>query len=117
MKARILTLAFVAVTSLASGCYWCHSSCCHPCLGWRLHNWCHPCAPVCSSPVPSVGPVVGPVVGPGCGGCCDGGGPTITQPAGYPPVIGQPIPLPGPTVVPSSVLPNPMPVPKNGNGN
>jgi hypothetical protein len=28
----------------------------------------------------------------------------------YPPVIGQPIPLPGPTVIPSSELPNPMPV-------
>lgn len=75
------------------------------------------------------GPVVGPVVGAppchGCGGTVVPGAPVgysgkpgdvvpITgAPMGYPP-IGYPMPItPGPTVVPSYELPNPMPVPKN----
>jgi hypothetical protein len=45
---------------------------------------------------------------------CIGGGATIAQPVGFPPVIGQPTPLPGPTVIPSSELPNPMPVKPSG---
>jgi hypothetical protein len=76
------------------------------------------------------GPVVGPAVSsPPCHGC--GGGttsgvpttfngkpgdlvPVTNPPTGYPPIVGYPMPItPGPTVIPSSELPAPMPVPKN----
>lgn len=82
---------------------------------------------------PAVGPMVGPVaMNPPCHGC--GGGPVVsglpvgfagqpgaaipltTTPAGGYPPIGYPMPItPGPTVIPSHELPNPMPVPKSGN--
>jgi hypothetical protein len=51
-------------------------------------------------------------VAPGCPTCITGGplgGPIMTQPVAYPPVIGNPIPLPGPTITPELHMPNPMP--------
>jgi hypothetical protein len=87
-------------------------------------------------PTGSTGPTVGPVVTkPACHGC-NGGTPSFgpgegipVTPTGYPatgypatgypsigyPSIGPVTPIaPGPTVVPSYELPNPMPVPKPG---
>lgn len=36
--------------------------------------------------------------------------PIAYAPAGYAPAIGNPVPIPGPSVIPSTQLPNPMPV-------
>lgn len=134
MKSRAIWSALVvSVVSLTSGCH-CFHNCFHntfPNVGWRFHQHgcggCMPaCAPACSAPV-VVGS--GPVVpgGPACHGCASGElPPTVTHqpagyqpagypPVGYPPVIGHPMPLPGPTVIPSNELPTPMPVKKGGN--
>jgi hypothetical protein len=113
MKFRAICLGLVALVSLTSGCLYSR----HPCWGFRLHP-CQTggnCAPVCSSPIHH--PILHRLshLGPDCPTCI-GGGATIHQPVGYPsmgypPVIGQPIPIPGgPTVIPSNQLPNPMPV-------
>jgi hypothetical protein len=116
MKFRAICLGLAALVSLTSGCLPYHN---HPCWGFRLHpcqnggGACGACAPVCSSPIHH--PILHKFKdgGAGCSTCI--GGSTITQPAGYPmmtypPVIGQPTPLPGPTIIPSNQLPNPMPV-------
>jgi hypothetical protein len=74
----------------------------------------------------------GPAVSPPCHGCASGGAPAlpgmpvayggvpgeyVVPPTAMTPSIGSPLPLaPGPKVVPSHELPNPMPVPKAGTG-
>jgi hypothetical protein len=140
MKSRLLCLGLLATVSqlFATGCFhpiqrWRAN---HPC------GTCRPCG-VCAEKHPLLHPVhtrramigdpvgpVGPVMAsPPCHGCSSGmvapgvpvgfGGnpgtvvPITAPPAGYPP-IGYPMPItPGPTVVPSSDVPNPMPVPKS----
>lgn len=117
MKFRAICLGLAALVFATSGCLPYRQ---HPCWGFRLHpcqtggGACGTCAPVCSSPIHH--PILHRMadIGPGCSTCV-GGGTMITQPVGYPsmgypPVIGQPVPLPGPTVIPSNQLPNPMPV-------
>ena len=116
MKYRAICLGLVALVSLTSGCLPYHR---HPCWGFRLRPCqtggnCAPCEPAWSSPIHH--PIKHRLahVGHGCPTCI-GGGAMINQPLGqpstsYPPVIGQPVPLPGQTVIPSHELPNPMPV-------
>lgn len=137
MKSRALWYALVAVSlSMTTGCH-CFR-CCFPNLGWRLHDdhgvfqghhgasGCAPaCGPVCAPayrpPVIVPAPVgygpVGPVgMAPDCPGCVGGVYPVSVgpTPVAYPPVIGNPMPLPGATVVPNE-LHNPAPVKPNGN--
>jgi hypothetical protein len=113
MKLRVICLGLVALVSLTSGCLPYHR---HPCWGFRLR----PCqtggncavgAPAWSSPIHH--PILHKRLHADCP-VCIGGGATIAQPVGFPPVIGQPTPLPGPKVIPSSELPNPMPVKPSG---
>jgi len=140
MKSRLGLYALVTgVLSLASGCHCLRE--CFPYLGWRLHHGC--CGPVCPdrvctppvcpapgcftpvyrpvTPVTVVpsGPAVpsGPVV-PDCPTCFGGDSPGVSPPGPYPPVIGTPMPLPNPAVVPPSHnapdgtnLPAPTPAP------
>jgi hypothetical protein len=116
MKLRVICLGIVALVSMTSGCLPYHN---HPCWGFRLHPCqtggnCAPCAPAWSSPIHHpIGHKLSHV-GLGCPTCIGGGAmisPAISGPSViYPPVIGQPTPLPGPTVIPSHDLPNPMPV-------
>jgi hypothetical protein len=122
MKFRAICLGLVALVFTTSGCLPYHN---HPCWGFRLHpcstgggGGCGVCAPVCSSPIHH--PILHKfsVGAPGCSTCV-GGGPIITQPISYPigtnpPVIGQPNPLQGPSIIPSRELPNPMPVKQSG---
>ncbi len=120
MKFRAICFGLVALVSLTSGCLY-HR---HPCWGFRLHpcqtgGGCGTCAPVCSSPIhhPILHHKIASV-GSGCPSCI-GGGAMINQPVGYPsmaypPIIGNPSPLPGPTIIPSHDLPNPMPVKPSG---
>jgi hypothetical protein len=115
LHSRAFLFRLIATVSLTSGC-----ACCdNPCWGWRFHPF-HPCCggcPAYSSPVSA--PVVyrPPTVvssGSDCPGC--GGGVVIHQPAApggypgmaYPPIIGNPMPLPG---APNhELIPSPMPV-------
>ncbi len=134
MNNRLLCLGLVAVVSqlFATGC------CMHPVARWRANHPCTSCGPV-AHPVlhpiqtrraiigePVGGTVIGPMAPP-CHGCGTPGGPVgysgpiyggvpVTPIGGYPP-IGNPIPItPGPTVVPGgTLLPQPMPLPKQGN--
>ena len=118
MKFRAISLGLAALVSIASGCMpYRH----HPCWGFRLHPCATgggQCAPAGSSPIHH--PIKHRLahVGHGCPTCI-GGGAMINQPIGlpttsYPPVIGNPVPLPGPTVIPSNQLPSPMPVKQSG---
>jgi hypothetical protein len=115
MKSRFFCFALVVgVLSLTSGCH-CFR-CMFPNAGWRFQSgwWGHhhrgpgPCCPPCNTCAPN-GPIAfrPPVVVPGSGGVSvPGGYPTIT----YPPIIGDPMPIPGGTgVIPDSRLPSPMP--------
>ncbi len=115
MKSRAFVCAlFAGVVSLASGCCCLHN--CFPNVGWRLHQGC--CTPACSSP-----PVCAPcgfrppmVVsgGPDCPSCAHGGMGTNTPigypPVAYPPIIGNPQPIPGASIAPGGELHAPMPV-------
>jgi hypothetical protein len=90
-----------------------------PNAGWRFQTgwWGHHhngggggvCCPPCGPAAPIA--YRPPVVVPGDVGCNGGvsvpaGYPTIT----YPPIIGNPMPIPGGTgVIPDNKLPNPMP--------
>lgn len=131
MKARALLFALaVGVVSMTSGCR-CFR-CCFPNAGWRLHDgeglFSHCGAsgwggPACCAPVGAPGPayrppvvVSGPVAGgpvvpnPDCPGCAGGVEypPGFPQPVAYPPIIGNPMPLPG--AKGPNELHNPMPV-------
>lgn len=123
MTTRSLVPVLIAgVVAAASGCHWFHR--CFPCLSWRLHHWHHHHAPAIYDPVYAVPACPGPgycpvpvyrpaglspvvpltpqVICPDCGP--EGGqgpAPTVLPPTGYAPVIGQPMPLPMPKVVPS----------------
>ena len=123
MKFRAICFGLVALVSTTSGCLPYHN---HPCWGFRLHpcatggacGACAPCAPVCSSPIHH--PILHKLadLGPGCP-TCTGETPVMSAPAGYPtmsfpPIIGQPSPLPAPRVVPPGETPNPMPTTKPG---
>lgn len=139
MKSRMAWYALiVGVTSLTQGCYWFRSH--FPNVGWRLQHCGPTCGPVCGPPCGPVCPPVcsspvsipvmhrPPVVvpgGPDCVGCNGGAPPGVGhQPAGYPsfpypqggypPVIGNPMPLPGAAVTPPNQLHSPMAVPKGG---
>jgi hypothetical protein len=145
MNKRLFSLGLLAVLTqvFATGCWCCHPVARwrenHPC-GFHSHS--HPLlhpfqtrraaiadaqggGPVgASAPVAYGGPMISPPCH-GCGGAAPGfpvsysGAPgeyVISSPAGGP-SIGTPMPLtPGPKVVPSYELPNPMPLPKNGTG-
>jgi hypothetical protein len=131
MKTRLLLFALISVVSLTSGC----ACCSNPCWGWRFHP-CSSCghgghgaqtvpvsAPVVYRPVTVV-----PSGGPDCAGC--GGGPMVppamaypvppaggipsfSGPATYPPMIGNPMPLPGANMGPAELhAPTPS---KSGN--
>jgi hypothetical protein len=108
MKFRAICFGLVALVSMTSGCLYMR----HPCWGFRFHP-CQTggmCAPACSSPIHrpllhhhkfSHGAI-------GCPTCA--GGPSGAFPAmAYPPIIGNPMQLPAPKVVPSGDMPNPMP--------
>lgn len=118
MKFRAILFASAAgLLCSTSGCCFLHN--CFPNLGWRFHQGC--CAPACPAPCGPVG-YRPPTVVPDCPGC--GPGPTVPvpgvyPPAGYPPVIGKPMPLPGQPGAPGTELHQPMPVPgkTGGNGN
>jgi hypothetical protein len=122
-RAFVFTL-IVGVVSMTSGCH-CFR-CMFPNAGWRFHEgwWGHGgCAP-CGTCGPATGPIAyrPPVVVPnhdcvGCNGAVPGMGPGTGYPTiTYPPIIGNPVPIPGgPSVIPSSELPAPMPNKKNGN--
>lgn len=144
MKKRFLTLGVVAVLTqvFATGCWCCHPiarwRANHPCgIHSHYHPLLHPLqtrraaiaeglAGGSAGPVGAVGPVV---MNPPCHGCA-GGAPGIPvsyggapgeffapAPTAGGPSIGYPMPLtPGPKVVPSYELPNPMPLPKTGTG-
>jgi hypothetical protein len=118
MKTRAFVFAFVVgIVSMTSGCH-CFR-CMFPNAGWRFHegwwrhgNGCGTCAPA-SAPIAFRPHAGGPVV-PDCVGCNGGvshaGVPVGYPPIAYPPVIGNPVPIPGgPSVIPSSELPAPMP--------
>ncbi|AMV30108.1 hypothetical protein VT84_37290 [Gemmata sp. SH-PL17] len=135
MRKRLVYLGLVAAVAqiCSTGCL------VHPVARWRANHPCIGCDPQyrpllhpiqtrramlgIGEPIGPAGPVVGPVVGPvsppchGCGASPVVSGPPIEgvpiTPTGYP-TIGYPIPItPGPTVIPSNQLPNPMPVPKS----
>lgn len=143
MKKRFLTLGVVAVLTqvFATGC-WCF----HPVARWRanhpcgFHSHAHPllhplqtrraaiAEGLAGGSVGGAGYDGAVVMNPPCHGCA-GGVPGVPVNYGVPgeffaptttagaPTIGYPMPLtPGPTVVPSHELPNPMPLPKNGTG-
>lgn len=113
MKTRAFWYSLVVgVVSLTSGCCCFHD--CFPNLGWRFHQGCQPCAPSCApcSPCGSFRPPMVVGGGPDCPGCAMGA--PVTQPAGYPPVIGKPMPIPGASIVPELHPPAPVtPAPKN----
>jgi hypothetical protein len=124
MKSRVIVFGLAAaLMSTTSGCYCLHQ--CFPNLGWRFHQCCPTPAPcgTCAPCGPCCGPVGyhPPMVVPDCPGCA--GGPTVPQPAGfppvaYPPVIGNPMPLPGQPGVTGTELHQPTQVPsKMGGGN
>lgn len=109
MKSRAFCFGLVALACMSSGCLYRN----HPCFGFRLH----PCQtpgcgapacgiPACSSPIT----VSRPILHPGCSSCAGGGAmvapPIGYPPAGYAPLIGNAVPIPGPGLVP---YPNPMP--------
>ena len=121
MKARVFCCALVVgVLSMTSGCH-CFRAV-FPNAGWRFQTgwWghhkngngngvcCPPCGP--AAPIAFRPPVVVPGEGDGIG--CNGG---VSVPAGYPtisypPIIGNPMPIPGGTgVIPNNQLPAPMP--------
>ncbi|MBP3958826.1 hypothetical protein J8F10_26570 [Gemmata sp. G18] len=130
MRKRLVYLGLLAAVSqlFATGCLY------HPVARWRANHPCLTCGPAAhpllhpiqtrraliGEPVGAVGPIVGPVVGgpvsPPCHGC--GSAPSFSgipvdgipvTPTGYP-TIGYPTPLtPGPMVVPSNQLHQPMP--------
>jgi hypothetical protein len=115
MKFRMICLGIVALVLTASGCLP-YSR--HPCWGFRFHpcqnrgnGMCDPCAPAGSSPIHH--PLLHRHkmrIASDCSACIGGavaGMPTMS----YPTVIGQPTPLHGPTVIPSSDLPMPNPMP------
>jgi len=119
MKFRAFCFGLLALVSLTPGCLpYRH----HPCWGFRLHpcSTGGQCESACSSHIGHHRP---PAVISDCAGCI-GGGAMMHQPVAYPatafqsypypPVIGKPIPIPGPTVIPSQELPNPMPVKPGG---
>lgn len=118
MKFRAICFTLVALVSMTSGCLYSR----HPCWGFRLHP-CQTgggmCAPACSSPINR--PLLNHKrsIAPGCPTCI-GDGSFAAPPMGafpsmaYPPVIGTPYPIPGPKVIPSGELPNPMPVKPGG---
>ena len=124
MKSRaILSGLAVGLVSMTLG-----SGCCHPCfpnLGWRFHQCpsaCGaPCAPACPPPCGPCSPVGfrPPAVVPDCPGC---NGPIVPPlpagypPAAYPPVIGNPMPLPGQPGG-TTELHQPSPVPGKMGGN
>jgi hypothetical protein len=99
MKSRVIVSGLaVLLVSLTSGCCCLHN--CFPNLGWRFRECCptpQPCG-TCAPCGPSCAPAGyhPPTVVPDCPGC---GGPTVPAvgypPAAYPPVIGNPMPLPG----------------------
>jgi hypothetical protein len=124
MKIRACFFGIMAVVSLTSGC-----ACCdNPCWGFRLHPWSSPyggcgggggcggCCPAYSSPVSA--PVVyrAPPVA-ASPDCPCGSTPVFSHPTGYPapsiypgnpypPIIGNPMPLPGPS---GASVPSTMP--------
>lgn len=124
MRTRLLWFGLLAAVSqtFATGCFF------HPVARWRANHPCAPCAgvvhrPILHRPALAAEPV-GPVIGHApCHGCNVAPGVPVGY-GGYPadlvpvtgvPSFGHPYPItPGPTVVPSTELPNPMPVPKNG---
>jgi hypothetical protein len=123
MKLRWAFLVLIGLTAANTGCY-CH----HPCWGFRLH----PCAtPACYYPPRKpllhhkyykFGYPFPPVA---CDACFASpsittlpAAPTVmTFPTGaYPPIVGQPTPLPGPGpqgTPMGSELPHPMPMKKD----
>lgn len=128
LQTRSILFGLIAIVSTTSGC-----ACCdNPCWGFRLHpfhsscgscNSCG-CCPAYSSPVSA--PVVyrPPTIATGAPDCpsCGGGGVVMHQPpiypapsgfpvTGYPPIIGNPMPLPGTPSFPGhdTIVPNPMP--------
>ena len=122
MKARAFVFALlVGTVSMTSGCQ-CFR-CMFPYAGWRFHEgwWghcgpgahdCAPCGPGCC-PIAYRRPLlVGG--GPDCPSC-NVGIPVMQHPASYPtgsypPIIGNPMAIPGgPNVIPSGELPAPMP--------
>lgn len=121
MKRRLLCLGLLAAVSqvFATGCFF------HPIARWRANHGCGPCSRVGHPVGHRGGTVVGEPVGvPACHGCNSGvpvvvgGGPGDLIPITNPPSIGQPYPItPGPKVIPSYELPNPMPVKPPGDKN
>lgn len=118
MRIRACLFGLMAAVSLTSGC-----ACCdHPCWGWRFHP-CH--SPCCSTPAPCCGgcpafssPVSAPVVyrpptvavSPDCP--CASSTPVLSHPvplgnpSPYPPIISNPMPLPGTTITPGTSIKN-----------
>ena len=119
MKARALFCALiVGVVSMTSGCHW--FRCVFPNAGWRFQTgwWGHhhgngPSCPTCA-PCGTGAPIAfrPPVIVPGGPEVV---GPVSHSPAGYPsitypPIIGNPMPIPGGGgVIPNNQLPAPMP--------
>jgi hypothetical protein len=121
MTFRAICLGLAALVLTTAGCLPYHR---HPCWGFRLRPCqtgggdCGACAPAWSSPIHH--PILHRLAhhGHDCPACI-GGGATIATPAvypstSYPPVIGEPVPLHHPTIVPSDKVPNPMPVKPSG---
>ncbi|MBM3983116.1 MAG: hypothetical protein FJ304_23160 [Planctomycetes bacterium] len=117
MKRRLLCLGLLAVSQVfATGCIF------HPIARWRAN---HPCGPYSHIGHHHHGPRHAVVGEPVCHGCASPGVPVVVGtghgdliPITNPPGIGQPYPLtPGPKVVPSYELPNPMPVKPPGDKN
>jgi hypothetical protein len=130
MAARVLVSTLAAlVVAATSGCHCLHK--CFPHIGWRLHQCCpSACAPVCAAPCSPCGPVafrpaVVASVGPDCPTCVSGPAmppptafsPGSAPPGAYPPIIGNPMPLPNPPAGTGSQLHNPAQVPTKPTGN
>ena len=121
MKARAFVFALVVgVVSMTSGCH-CFR-CMFPYAGWRFHEgwWghCGPCGHDCAPCGPGCGPIAYRPTsilthGPDCPSCLTSAPaphPTGYPGVAYPPIIGNPMPIPGgPNVIPSGDLPAPMP--------
>jgi hypothetical protein len=116
MRIRVFCFALVVgVVSMTSGCH-CFR-CAFPNAGWRFHqgglgHGCAPCGPCAPGGPVSFRPPAVVSGGHDCVGCNGGvshlpaGYPSIT----YPPIIGNPIPIPGGTgIIPNNQLPAPMP--------
>lgn len=129
----------VGVVSMTSGCHCFREHFPHVGWRLNSGGLCAPCgpaacrpvfAPACSSPVTGIpvghGPVLQPPMvvsggGPDCPGCNSGlggisgihmpaGYPSMAYPGGgYPPIIGNPMPIPGIGVIPGHELHQPMP--------